>query len=91
MTELDRRSSLQKTTRRLSLRRDTQPQHLNREGSDCGCFGQKSHQSRDLPPAQNPAHGFPGSFQKNGLGCFATVLVGLHLKFSLWFFLPRQI
>ena len=81
MTELDRRSSLEKITRRLRLRLDAQPQHLNREGSYCGCIGRKSHQSRDLPPAQNRAHGFPESFQKNG----ETVLDVLHLKFSLWF------
>ena len=70
MTGLDRRSSLEKTTRRLRLRRDAQPQHLDRDGSDRGSLGRRSHQSRDPPPAQNRAHEFPESFQKNGQNGF---------------------
>ena len=81
MTELDRRSSLQKITRRLKLRLDAQPQHLDRDGPYRNCVGRKSHQSRDPPPAQNRAYQFPESSQKNGQR-FWTVL---HLKFSLWF------
>ena len=81
MTELDRRSSLPKITRRLRLRRDAQPQVIDADGSHRGCVGCESHQSRHLPPAQNPAMGFSESFQKNG----QTVLDVLHLKFSLWF------
>ena len=85
MTELDRRSSLEKTTRRLRLRRDTQPQHLDRQGLDCGCGGLRSHQSRDPPPAQNPAHEFPESVEKTVPKTAKTVLYALHLKFSFWF------
>ena len=81
MTELDRRSSLEKTTRRLRLRRDAQPQVIDRDGSSCGCVGQKSHQStsRALPPAQNPAMSFSGSFQKNGQNGFACFALKIQI------------
>ena len=64
MTELDRRSSLHNITRRLRLRLDAQPRHPDRDGSCRGCVGQKSHQLRDLPPAQNPATSFARELPK---------------------------
>ena len=86
MTGLDRRSSLEKTTRRLRLRRDAQPQHLDRDGSDRGSLGRRSHQSRDPPRSGSESHlTVIRELSKKRLGCFATVLVVLHLKFSLWF------
>ena len=76
MTELDRRSSLEKITRRLRLRLDAQPQVIDTDGSHRGCVGRKSHQSRDLPPAQNSAMGFSRELSKKR----STVLDSFALK-----------
>ena len=81
MTELDRRSSLEKITRRLRLWLNAQPQVIDTDGSHRGCVGCKSHRSHHLPPAQNPAMGFSRELSKKR----STVLDVLHLKFSLWF------
>ena len=71
--ELGRRSSLEKIRRRLRLRLDAQPQVIDTDGSHRSCVSCKSHQSRHLLPAQNPAMGFSRVLSKNGQNGFGCL------------------
>ena len=70
MTRAQSKTSLEKTTRRLRLRREAQPRVIDRDGSDCGCLGRRSRQSRDPPPAQNRAHEFSRELSKKTVNLF---------------------